>query len=633
MYNLSEEEIIGAIKEYIDNDKQGQAVLIDGEWGTGKTYFVKELLIKELERYEKSKEIDSYKAKKILYISLYGATSCEQISKDIHMNYISDNDNLNKGFNIASKVISAGLNFVNIDSGKLPKLTELISIKNTVLFFDDLERCNMDINEVLGFINSFVEHGKLKVVLVANQCEIGKLSLYNNIEQKYSIVLQNKLLFEGKSVKEDKKLEIETLKRYTKELFGENLLYEQIKEKLIGITIKYNPSIDTILSNIINKYICNDKVKDIITKNRSHILEIMKNENHNNLRTLIFALTQFEKLATIILKNEAQDDEVYDILNSILNYCIHLSIHIKSGNAPHEWKDDTETDSISLKGGIWGKSIKAYKIVDDCILHSYLNYEHIHAVVLRIIEEKRQQKEVFERNQNLASYKLSQWWELEDEEIDEYIIQIKKELEENKYRIDGYTHLINLLLSIESMELGLGKLDSIAEVMLNNIKNSQDELRIDEFSTIVNDNVRDRYYRLVAPFKEQIKKSNTEKSQILINMCFENFQNWGNDFYDFCYEHKEFFLNNKEFFFLIDLEKLVKCFENTNTKNIYRFIDGIRCVYSFENLNDFYKKDLKKILEFKQLIDKFPKNKSKTRECALNNVRSFIDKIVLLINR
>ena len=39
--------------------------------------------------------------------------------------------------------------------------------------FDDLERCEAPINKVLGYINQFVEHDDAKVIIVANEQEIG----------------------------------------------------------------------------------------------------------------------------------------------------------------------------------------------------------------------------------------------------------------------------------------------------------------------------------------------------------------------------------------------------------------------------------------------------------------------------
>ena len=39
--NLTDDEIVEAIISYVDEDLYSYAVLIDGEWGCGKTYFIK----------------------------------------------------------------------------------------------------------------------------------------------------------------------------------------------------------------------------------------------------------------------------------------------------------------------------------------------------------------------------------------------------------------------------------------------------------------------------------------------------------------------------------------------------------------------------------------------------------------
>ena len=43
---LKEKQIINIIREYIEDKNADYAVMIDGEWGSGKTYFVKRKLKK-----------------------------------------------------------------------------------------------------------------------------------------------------------------------------------------------------------------------------------------------------------------------------------------------------------------------------------------------------------------------------------------------------------------------------------------------------------------------------------------------------------------------------------------------------------------------------------------------------------
>ena len=45
---MKEELIIKQILEYVGEERLKQAVLIDGDWGSGKTFFVKEVLLDQL---------------------------------------------------------------------------------------------------------------------------------------------------------------------------------------------------------------------------------------------------------------------------------------------------------------------------------------------------------------------------------------------------------------------------------------------------------------------------------------------------------------------------------------------------------------------------------------------------------
>ncbi len=44
--------------------------------------------------------------------------------------------------------------------------------RGRLLVFDDLERCRIPVGEVLGFINAYVEHERLKAIIVANETRV-----------------------------------------------------------------------------------------------------------------------------------------------------------------------------------------------------------------------------------------------------------------------------------------------------------------------------------------------------------------------------------------------------------------------------------------------------------------------------
>ena len=73
MTNLNSKEIKTLIKGYIQEKSYPYAIMIDGSWGSGKTYFVKNQLIPDV----KCLNIES------IYVSLYGVRNEESITKQI----------------------------------------------------------------------------------------------------------------------------------------------------------------------------------------------------------------------------------------------------------------------------------------------------------------------------------------------------------------------------------------------------------------------------------------------------------------------------------------------------------------------------------------------------------------------
>ena len=73
---MKNEDIIKIVIEYITEERYKQAILIDGEWGAGKTFFVKEQLLDYLKQCLNDATI--------YYVSLYGVSSSQQIMDEIY---------------------------------------------------------------------------------------------------------------------------------------------------------------------------------------------------------------------------------------------------------------------------------------------------------------------------------------------------------------------------------------------------------------------------------------------------------------------------------------------------------------------------------------------------------------------
>ena len=171
---------------YIKLENPQYAVLLKGKWGSGKTHFINEY----------KKELDKNK-QKYIYVSLYGVNTYDEIeTKFLEAIYprLYNKKTIFAG-KIAKQLLKATLKIDWNDDGKadgnvniqIPnfKPEDLLNTKDYILIFDDLERCSINIINLLGFINFFVEHQSYKVILIANEEELEKTEKYTQIKEIY----------------------------------------------------------------------------------------------------------------------------------------------------------------------------------------------------------------------------------------------------------------------------------------------------------------------------------------------------------------------------------------------------------------------------------------------------------------
>ena len=133
------------------------AVLLDGPWGVGKTHLLRAFLAR------------AAKGQKVAYVSLYGMKSSDEIEEALFAALYPVASG--KAAKFATGVVKALLRHVKYEVD-LEKGDLLDRFAADVYVFDDLERSGMKVNEVMGYINQFVEHDGGKVIIVANTLEI-----------------------------------------------------------------------------------------------------------------------------------------------------------------------------------------------------------------------------------------------------------------------------------------------------------------------------------------------------------------------------------------------------------------------------------------------------------------------------
>ena len=134
----------------------GYAVLVTGEWGSGKTHQVLKAIPLESQCHvslfglSKSEEVYSTVFAK-MYPGKHFAKKLLEITKDV-----------------SSEVAGITLGAGAIAGGLISPLIKQTVDKDKIIIFDDLERCSIPNNDILGVINQYVEHHQCRVIILAH---------------------------------------------------------------------------------------------------------------------------------------------------------------------------------------------------------------------------------------------------------------------------------------------------------------------------------------------------------------------------------------------------------------------------------------------------------------------------------
>lgn len=321
------------------------AVMLKGEWGCGKSFFVN----KWIKEYKPAGKNNSLKP---IYVSLYGLKDTSQITESIdrvlHPLLYSKGAKLTKRLlKIVGKVVlktsfdvnKSGSEDISLDA-TLDSLSILLSkdiniLGNKLIIFDDLERCLIDMKLLLGYINSFVEHGACHVILVGDETRV--------------------------------------VSRWKKTLI-------EFKEKTVGREFKIMPDVAGAISCFLNGNIHSDKW---LQNQKSLITDIFQATECNNLRILRQCLYDFNGLYAEVGDSIGKNDDLF--MQSLL--ASYIVVYCEYRGKCHDLFSQWEW---SYTAGIAGNNemkerisslCQKYKSIEDRDNLDVLNTNHITNIV------------------------------------------------------------------------------------------------------------------------------------------------------------------------------------------------------------------------------------------------------------
>ena len=231
-------------------------------------------------------------------MSLYGISNLEEISKKIFIETTQLMDkNLRKfmdanGQTTIPEYAKTGIDMANFfgvtENGSKVDYGEFFSTNDKVLCFDDLERANVDVIDILGYINNFVEHDHIKTIIICNEKELSTKLKSSNLEMKTFIATY--LLDKQDELNKSDKPMVEKIQDKIEHVFDKANDYERIKEKLIGETFEYAPKFDYIINGILMRYENNPDLIRFLRENTGLIISTYNKSETRNLRILKHAL-------------------------------------------------------------------------------------------------------------------------------------------------------------------------------------------------------------------------------------------------------------------------------------------------------------------------------------------------------
>lgn len=282
------ENIVNFLNGYMMNPDPQYAVLLKGKWGCGKTHFINHW-------------IDAYKGNptteqvlESIYVSLYGLSDTKQITTAINRVICPIlYGKAAKAGKVLAKIASAmvlkhevDLNYdgisdfsINIGIDSLSKFKSNDSLVNSkkLLIFDDLERCDVPMKKLLGYLNFFVEQCNCHLIVIGDEDKIA----------------------EGEN----------------KKIFGE------FKEKTIGREFEIATDIHSALDTFVNQTPKND----FVVGHQEQIEKFFAMTECDNLRILRQALwdfSRFEESMTDFLGDSRYEDIMIHVLGTyIISYC------------------------------------------------------------------------------------------------------------------------------------------------------------------------------------------------------------------------------------------------------------------------------------------------------------------------
>ena len=595
---MTNNELNQFILHYLVEDKTHSAIMLTGAWGTGKSYYIQNELVPFLkEEHEKE----------CVTVSLYGIKSTAEISRSIYIELRAKTLSAKGEAAVAGKLIAKtivrgvvsrfGIDFSK-ENDTMQELYESINLSNKLVILEDIERSQIEVIELLGYVNSLVEQDNVKVLLVANENEMLK---YNGDAKELPLFEQEWSDEEGGS---------HSLKHPLRK-------YLTVKEKTVSDTIQYTGDYEGAVSQIIKSF--GNPILDKFANDSSvkTICGFMDTFKHNNLRSFIFAC---QKCADILeMLNAPYGD---DFIECIYFGIICFTFRFKGGRTMN-W-DGGEHYSIAL-------GCEKFPLFKFCF--EYITQQKLDVGQIPEAERAYAKMRLYDKSKTISDADLQTLfsYHLHYESDVQNAVQSISDRLLNIGDISFYDYgAIAVYAIIVQHQLGIDIAD-LTNRLVDNLNGQGAEFQIEEifrvaFDSSKNESMQEEYKAL----HQRMMRSLNSNVQIFPG--FEYLPEQADSFYNYVIQNEEKYILREQFAKSLDVERLAEMFFKSNPQQKDCIRGAFITVYRLGNIGQYLSDDATVIEELCQLIEKDAPKQTGDRVQALQ-YRFFIDNLKQILEK
>lgn len=565
---MNNEELNKYIKHYLEKDQSKSAIMLTGTWGIGKSYYIQNELIPFLQ--DKCNH-------KCVAVSLYGLKSLSDISKSIYLELrtkpLKSKSEIATTGRLIAKTLAKGLiSYFGVDltstEEEMQTLYESIDLSKTLIILEDVERSQIDILDLLGYVNNLVEQDGVKVLLVANE---------NEIVQYEPIAISDE-----KATQADTLYRINSNRKYT-EKAQKYLLF---KEKTISDTIQFEGNTEQAILQIISTFKNDTLNRFANSTSAQEIYWIMFTCNQYNLRSFIFACQK-----SVDIFDKIEDDYEGNFLKCIFFGIIYFSLRFKAENTV-QW-DRSENYSIELGD-------KTYPLFKFCF--DYIQQQKFDIAEVPAAADAFKQKQILDKKDAYDPQLqiLFKYYIHTQKEVEQAVKKISTRLQDPEdISIYNYDQIAMCLIIVEHV-LNLD-IEKEKCSLVNNLKNWGKTLKVEEL-------FRSSFRKDCEPYKKEFEELKDEMidvlkkdTQFIPNFVYLPAQT--DIFCEYITKHSSDILITRQFAKILNIPKLTQMFAACTPAQKQNIRMAFMEMYRFGNVKEFLANDAPAIEQLKNYIE------------------------------